>query len=91
MLWAVDKKIVRHVLEHDGQLVEIPVRVSFEYAIEDGSLVENTLTLKTLFNEVAVLKRFPSLKKSNLDQQIDVSVRQEINEHLALAGYILPE
>ena len=87
MLWAVDKKIVRHVLEHDGQLVEIPIRVTFEYAIEDGALVDDTLTLKTLFNEAAVLKRFPTLDKQDLDEQISVNVRREIHEHLALAGY----
>ncbi|MCZ6708945.1 MAG: hypothetical protein O7B25_01125 [Gammaproteobacteria bacterium] len=87
MLWAVDKKIVRYVLERDGQLVEIPIRVTFEYAIEDGTLVKDTLTLKSLYNEAAVLKRFPSLNKQELDEMISVSVRQEIHEHLALAGY----
>ena len=87
MLWAVDKKIVRHVLEHDGQLVEIPIRVTFEYAIEDGALVDDTLTLKTLFNEAAVLKRFPTLDKQDLDEQISVIVGREFQEHLALAVY----
>ncbi len=87
MLWAVDKKIVRYILERDGQLVEIPIRVTFEYAIQDGTLVKDTLTLKSLFNQAAVLKRFPSLDKQELDEMISVSVRQEIDEHLALAGY----
>ncbi len=87
MLWAIDKKIVRYMLELEGQLVEIPIRVTFEYAIEDGALVDDTLTLKTLYNEAAVLKRFPSLNKQDLDEKISVSVRREIHEHLALAGY----
>ena len=87
MVWAVDKKIVRYMLERDGQLVEIPIRVTFEYAIQDGSLVKDTLSLKSLFNQAAVLKRFPSLDKQELDEMISVSVRQEIYEHLALAGY----
>lgn len=91
MLWAIDKKIVRHMLECDGQLVEIPIRVSFEYAIENGVLVDDTLSLKTLFNEAAVLKRFPSLNKDDLDEEIGASVRREINEHLALAGYTSPD
>ena len=86
MLWAVDKKIVRHLLEHDGVLVEIPIRVSFEYAVEDGQLVADSLTLKTLFNEAAVLKRFPGLDKSELDEAISATVLQEIHEHLALSG-----
>ncbi|MDH3640651.1 MAG: hypothetical protein OES38_01040 [Gammaproteobacteria bacterium] len=86
MLWAVDKKIVRHLLERDGVLVEIPIRVSFEYAVEDGQLVADSLTLKTLFNEAAVLKRFPGLDKSELDEAISATVLQEIHEHLALSG-----
>jgi hypothetical protein len=91
MLWAVDKKIVRHVLERDGQLVEIPIRVTFEYAIEDGTLVDDTLSLKTLFNAAAVLKRFPNLDETELHDEIDANVRREINEHLALAGYTSPD
>ena len=87
MLWAIDKKIVRHVLEREGQLVEVPIRVTFEYAIEDGALVDDTLTVKTLFNEAAVLKQFPTLDKQSLDEEISASVHQEIYEHLALAGY----
>ena len=87
MLWAVDKKIMRHVLEHDGQLVEIPVRVTFEYAIEDGVLVDDTLRLKTLFNEAAVLKRFPTLDKHDLEKAISDNANREIHEHLALAGH----
>lgn len=87
MLWAIDKKIVRYVLERDGQLVEIPIRVTFEYAIEDGTLVDDTLSLKTLYNKAAVLKRFPGLDKQELDDEIGANVRQEIHEHLALAGY----
>lgn len=87
MLWAVDKKIIRHVLECEGQMVEIPIRVTFEYAIEDGTLVDDSLTLKILFNEAAVLKQFPSLDKDTLNSEINVKVRQEILEHLALTGY----
>jgi hypothetical protein len=90
MLWAVDKKIVRHVLERDGQLVEIPIRVTFEYAIEDGTLVDDTLSLKTLFNAAAVLKHFPTLDETDLHDEIEDNVRREIDEHLALAGYTGP-
>ena len=86
MLWAVDKIIVRHLLERDGVLAEIPIRVSFEYAVEDGELVADSLTLNTLFNEAAVLKHFPNLDKSELDQEIAATVQQEIREHLALSG-----
>ena len=31
MVWVVDKKIVRHVVERDGRFAEVPVRVSFEF------------------------------------------------------------
>lgn len=87
MLWAREKKIVRYVLEREGSLVEIPIRVTFEYAIEDGQLVGDTLKLTTLFNEAAVLKRFPTLDQQDLAAKIGATVTREIREHLALAGY----
>ena len=64
--------------------------MSFEYAIEDGAIVDDTLTLQTLYNEAAVLKRFPDLDKEKLDQEIGASVHREIREHLAMAGYTIP-
>jgi hypothetical protein len=90
MLWARDKKVVRYVLEREGQLVEIPIRVTFEYAIDDGMLVNDSLVVKTLFNEAAVLKRFPDIGQEDLNKEIGIVVQQEIHEHLALAGYSYP-
>ena len=91
MLWAVDKKIIRHVLQRDGQLVEIPIRVTFEYAIHRGTLVNDTLKVETLFNEAAVLKQFPNLDLQGLVDEIEANAQQEIQEHLALAGYTNPD
>jgi len=87
LLWAIDKKVVRYVLERHGRLLEIPVRVTFEYAIENGAVVNESLTIKTLFNEAAVLRRFPDLTPEELNTEICTSMLQEIHEHLALSGY----
>ena len=41
MLWAVDKKIVRYMLERDGQLVEIPIRQGRAELIVDYRWLED--------------------------------------------------
>ena len=56
MIWVVDKKIVRHLIESDGRMADVPVRVSYEYAVEEGSLVEGSLSLKTLYDKATVCR-----------------------------------
>ena len=84
MVWVVDKKIVRHVLERDGRFAEVPVRASFEYESEDGKLVDGTLTTKTLYNEKNVLKVFPGLTAEELAAEIEETVDRDVREYIAL-------
>ena len=83
MIWVVDKQIVRHLIERDGRMAEVPVRVSFEYAVDAGTLVDDSLTMKTLYNRPAVCKCFPGIEDDGLDDDVQQTVDQAIREHLA--------
>jgi hypothetical protein len=88
VIWVVDKKIVRHLIEQDGQLAEVPIRVSFEYAVEDGTVLDGSLSLtKQLYNRDAVCRHFPDLDDAQLDEQVQATVERAIDEHLALSGF----
>ncbi|MFW6093797.1 MAG: hypothetical protein ACODAC_07470 [Pseudomonadota bacterium] len=87
MIWVVDKKIVPHLIEQDGQLAEVPIRVSFEYAVENGTVLDGTLSLKQLYNRDAVCRHFPELDDAKLDQDVQATVERAIDEHLALSGF----
>jgi hypothetical protein len=54
MVWAVEKKIVHHVLDMGFERVEIPVRVKFEFEVMEGILVPNTLSKEILYNQNAI-------------------------------------
>ena len=83
MLWVVDKQIVRHLVEHGGRMAEVPVRVSFEYAIEAGAVVEGSLSLKSLYNAKHVCRCFAGLDESELEREVQATVKRAIDEHLA--------
>ena len=87
MIWVVDKQTVRHLLEHQGVMAEVPVRVSFEYALEGCELVAGSLSLKTLYNQPCVCRSFPGLDQEEIEQQVQQTVNRAIDEHLALCGY----
>jgi hypothetical protein len=91
LIWVVDKKIVRHLIESDGRMADVPVRVSYEYAVEQGSLVEGSLTLKTLYDKATVCRCFSGIDEQELDENVQVTVKRAIDEHLALAGLGRPE
>ena len=91
LLWVVDKQIVRHLIERDGRMADVPVRVSYEYAVEKGSLVEGSLTLKTLYDKATVCRCFSSIDEQELDKNVQATVKRAIDEHLALAGLGRPE
>lgn len=86
MIWVIDKKIVRHLIEHGGQLLEVPIRVSFEYAVESGTVVDGSLSLQTLYNKASVKKCLPGLDDETLDSDVQASVERSIDEHLAMSG-----
>ena len=87
MIWVVDKKVVRHIVEADGKLLEIPVRVKFEYAIDDGALVADTFSIETLFNSAFVHTRLPTIDMDSLANEVEATARREVLEDLAFRGY----
>ncbi|MEZ5558271.1 MAG: hypothetical protein R3E86_06965 [Pseudomonadales bacterium] len=89
MIWIVDKKVVRHLIEAEGRLAEVPVRVSFEYAVEAGAVVDGSLSLKTLYNKGSVCRHFPGIDDEQLEVDVQETVAREIHEHLALSGLTL--
>ena len=91
LLWVVDKKIVRHLIERDGRMADVPIRVSYEYAVDEGSLVQGSLTLRTLYDKATVCRCFSSIDEQKLEEEVQVTVKRAIDEHLALAGLGRPE
>lgn len=87
MIWVVDKRIVRHLVEDGHRLAEVPVRVSFEYAVEEGAVVDGSLSLKTLYNKASVCRSFPGLDDEELEAEVQNTVERAIDEHLAMAGF----
>ena len=87
LIWVVDKKVVRHLIEQDRQLAEVPIRVSFEFALEEGTVLDGTLTLKTLYNKRAVCRHFPDIDEDALEEEVQATVERAIDEHLAMSGF----
>jgi hypothetical protein len=90
LIWIVDKKVVPHLIQRDGQLAEVPVRVKFEYAVEDGAVIDGSLSHEQLYNKGAVCRHFPELDDGELDDAVQATVERAIDEHLALAGFTRP-
>ena len=82
MVWLVEKKIFRHILDMGFERMEIPVRVKFEFEVVEGSFVPDTLTKEILYNQDAIEKRYPKVKLSSLDSAIEEMVEDEIMDYL---------
>ena len=87
MIWVVDKKVVPHILTQEGVLAELPLRVSFEYALESGSVVDGTLSIKVLYNGRSVSRRFPAIEADALDVDVQKTANDAVCEHLAMSGF----
>ncbi len=88
MVWIVETKVFRHVIDRDEQFVELPVRVRFEYGVVDGVFEPGTIDYKTLYNEASLLRRFTKLKPTELAAEVDVTVRRALDEELRFAGLL---
>lgn len=88
MVWLVEKKIFRHVLDLGIERVEIPVRVKFEFEIREGSLVPETMAIHSVYNKHAFTKRYPEIELSSLDKGIEKTVQREIQNYLEKCGFL---
>jgi hypothetical protein len=59
MVWVVEKKVFYHILDMGFESVGIPVRVKFEFDVQDGNFVPDSLSIKSLYNQQAVVNRYP--------------------------------
>ena len=88
MVWIVETKVFRHVIDRDRQFVEVPVRVRFEYGVIEASYQAGTIEYETLYNEAAVLRRFPTFEPDDLAAAVDATVRRSLDEELRFAGLL---
>ena len=66
----------------------IPVRLKFEFDVKKGAFVTDSLSFESLYNQPAIVKRFPGIKLALLDKEINKTVRREIQNYLQNYGYI---
>ena len=88
MVWVVEKKIFYHILDMGFESVGIPVRVKFEFDIQDGRFVKDSLSVESLYNQQAVIKRYPGVKVDSLEKEIQKTIQREIHNYLQDCGYI---
>jgi hypothetical protein len=87
MVWVVEKKIFRYILNTGFENVDIPVRVKFEFEVLEGALVPDTLTKEILYNQGAIKKHCSHVKLSSLNNAIEEMVESEIMEYLRRGGF----
>jgi hypothetical protein len=90
MIWVVEKKVVYHLLDLGFERIRIPVRVQFEFAVEQGNLVRDSLTKTMLYNRPLLEKHYPHLDKVRLDGAIEKTVVREIDTYLRECSYVAP-
>ena len=88
MVWIVEKKVFYHILDMGFESVGIPVRVKFEFDVKDGNFVSDSLSVESLYNQQAVVNRYPGVKKDLLEKEIQKTVQREIRNYLQNCGYI---
>ena len=88
MVWVLEKKIFYHILDMGFESVGIPVRVKFEFNVKTGTFVPDSLSFESLYNQQAVVKRFPGVNLEALDTEIRKTIQSEIYTYLQNCGYI---
>ena len=87
MLWVVDKKIIKHVIEAGSALVEVPIRIRFEFSLADEGFVPGSMKRTFVYNRRALVRRFPRLDSNEHDAEMEEVVDRALCEHLKFGGY----
>lgn len=88
MIWMVEKKIFHHVLDLGFESVRIPVRVTFEFNLQNRTLVADSLSYQLLYNRQVLENRYPQLKAEDLDRKIQKTVKRKVYMYLKDCGYV---
>ena len=88
MVWVVEKKIFYHILDMGFESVGIPVRVKFEFDVQEGTFVPDSLSVESLYNQPAIAERYPGANLDLLDNEIQQTVQKEIRRYLRACGYM---
>ncbi len=88
MVWMLEKKVFYHILDMGFESVGIPVRVKFEFEVQDGSFVPDTLSTEHLYNLQAVEKQYPQVKSEILENDIKKTIHREIEKYLIENGFL---
>ena len=91
MVWVVEKKIIYHILDLGFESVGIPVRVKFEFEVQEGSFVVDSLATERLYNHQELERRYPNLKLDALERDIEKTIHREILKYLKENGYLRKE
>ena len=87
VLWVVDRKVVKHTVRAGATLVEVPIRIRFEFGLREKRFVAGTLSYTFLYNRPELLRRFPRLDAERLEADIERAVERALVEHLKFRGY----
>ena len=87
MLWVVDKKVIKHVIESDSALIEVPVRIRFEFGLAEERFISGSMKRTFVYNRPALVRRFPRLDSDAFDAEMEDVVDRALCEHLKFAGY----
>ena len=87
MIWIVEKIVVPHLLSRENRLAEVPLRISFEFAVEENVVVSESISVKVIYNAGLANRRFPELGKDAMSEEIKVTAQSAVTEHLALSGF----
>ena len=88
MIVVIDKKVVKHLVETGGGLLEIPIRVKYEYSLENLRFIDGSMKRDYLYNRDAVKKHFPQIDGEQLDRDISATVDQSLEEGLRYEGHV---
>jgi hypothetical protein len=88
MVWVVDKKIVHHMFGLGFERVTIPVRVTFEFEVNQGAFLPDSLSSHIVYNRAILKKRYPSLNLDSLEHSINNTVKREIRTYLRESGFL---
>lgn len=88
MVWVLEKKVFYHILDMGFESVGIPVRVKFEFEVQDGAFVRDSLSTEHLCNLQAVEKQYPHVKSDVLERDIENTIHREIEKYLIENEYL---
>lgn len=89
MIWIIDTIKTHLFIQAEDYDLDVPIQVEIEYRLKNQEVSLSSVSKKAYYNRPLLIKEARNLSEEEIDNLINQSIQQSIENHFKAKGYTL--